>query len=35
MAPVPRKSGGIKVDGADPAAAAKLVVDKLREMKLV
>jgi len=35
MAPVPRKSGGIKVDGSDPSAAAKLVVDKLREMKLV
>ena len=35
MAPVPRKSGGIKVDGSDPAAAAKLVVDKLRELKLV
>ncbi len=35
MAPVPRKTGGIKVDGADAAAAAKLVVEKLREMKLV
>ena len=35
MAPVPRKSGGIKVDGSDAAIAAKTVVDKLREMKLV
>jgi electron transfer flavoprotein beta subunit len=35
MAPVPRKSGGIKVDGSDPAVAAKTVVEKLRELKLV
>jgi len=35
MAPVPRKSGGIKVDGSDAAVAAKTVVDKLRELKLV
>ena len=35
MAPVPRKSGGIKVDGSDAPAAAKLVVDKLHELKLI
>lgn len=31
----PRKTGGIKIDGSDAAAAAKTVVEKLRELKLV
>ncbi|TAN36195.1 MAG: electron transfer flavoprotein subunit beta/FixA family protein [Verrucomicrobia bacterium] len=35
MATPPKKTGGIKIDGSDAAAAAKTVVEKLRELKLV
>ena len=31
----PKKTGGLKLDGADAAAAAKTVVGKLRELKIV
>jgi len=31
----PRKSGGIKIDGADPQAAAQMVIGKLREGKII
>ena len=31
----PKKTGGLKISGAEPAAAAQTVVGKLRELKLV
>jgi electron transfer flavoprotein beta subunit len=35
LATPPRKTGGVKIDGSDAAAAARTVVEKLRERKLV